>query len=47
MTGTRKQADHGSEPERGTRERQPKGAAGSVQSVDRAVSVLELSLIHN
>ncbi|WP_232626631.1 MULTISPECIES: IclR family transcriptional regulator [Streptomyces] len=46
MTGTRKQADHGSEPERGTRERQPKGAAGSVQSVDRAVSVLEILARH-
>ncbi|MEV0322253.1 IclR family transcriptional regulator [Streptomyces sp. NPDC050658] len=46
MTRTRKQPDQNEEPgtHQGeeTRERQPRAAAGSVQSVDRAVSVLEI-----
>ncbi|MEU1121402.1 MULTISPECIES: IclR family transcriptional regulator [unclassified Streptomyces] len=46
MTGERKQADQERAPSGKTRERQPKGAAGSVQSVDRAVSVLEILARH-
>ncbi|MEU5901046.1 MULTISPECIES: IclR family transcriptional regulator [Streptomyces] len=46
MTGDRKQADQDRAPRGEPREKQPKGAAGSVQSVDRAVSVLEILARH-
>jgi DNA-binding IclR family transcriptional regulator len=49
MTGTRKQPDQNEEPREdrpenrpGSREKSPKAAPASVQSVDRAVSVLEI-----